>query len=162
MNLKKEIVKAVLARFRTIHTPDYHTDLGDHFYLFRSGAFQDHELPAGNIIVGDSDPDGEFVTSDQNVTDYLLNLRVDLFCKSGSTSWEQLEDMIADVKKAIGVNDRWTAAAPLLTADIVTTVPGKETVIMEEEGAGVQLLYIVAGGTIDFTIHFRTDKWAEE
>lgn len=156
---RRQILEAVKTRLQTISVAGgYHTGVGSNVFIWKSDPFQQHQLPALNIIRGANTVEDEFLrstASGDNISQYILSVGIDIICQPGSVVHDDMEDIISDVYKAIGVDPTWGGLA------LQTWAVDDEVSVQKHSGEGSSFDKIVGGGTINIRIQYRTSKWQE-
>jgi len=143
-SIRQRLIDKVDARFKTITTANgYQTNIGNHVFDWLERDLADNELDA--LIYRDPLSESEPGT----IHDYgnKMRLEIEVKTKSADTTAKQVRKMIADVNKAIGVDDRWGELA-------IDTQP--ESVIMDLQ----QYDKIAGSAHIVVMIEYDTDKWS--
>jgi hypothetical protein len=157
MGLRQDIIDKIETKFKTILVVNgYHTNLGNNVFVWRPGILQADELPA--IVVRDVwdviDSEGEF--GPKNVFTHMMQVESEVVA-GGASSDKTVRQMIADVHKAIGVDDTWDgkAVTTILNNGISESGTPADEMNVQQEGN------IIAGAKIRFRVLYRTTKWGE-
>jgi len=135
----------MVARFASITTPVYYTQIGAHLFEHKTVPFTDTELPGINIA--DTDETLELDAEDASITIHTLNVRIDA-AFAGATSATEARKAIADIDKAINVDKTWGGYAR-------RTLPVSNTLIGDQED-----LYIT-GVSVNIQIEYLTSAFEE-
>lgn len=149
MNRRQKIIDAIIARMQTItQVNGYSTDIGLNVHDWRIN-FQDEELPAISVcdlISEDQLPAG--ASNPKRVT-HLLNIQIRIYAPQEATP-ANIREMIADVSRAIGTDDRWIEDNAGL---VITTRPLRHGFLIPPES------FEVIGGFVEIEAVYITDKW---
>ncbi len=140
---RQQIIEALDTRLKTIKkTSGYKSDIGNHVYDWLDRDLDDSELPA--LIYRDRTNPIESYT----VLNYLnqVNVEIEVKAKSASTTAESVREMIEDVYKAIGTDDRFGGLA-------VDSQPVSDEINISHEDK------IKGTGTINIIIEYEKEKW---
>lgn len=144
-SIRQKITDAVSARLALIKTVNgYETDLGLKVFEWRVAEIPESDLPAAvyrDIGCDTSDSEG----SSMGYHLHSLNMEIELFA-SGSTSPATMRKMIADVFKAIGVDDTWGGLA------LTTRPQGDKADVEQEEKKFTNTL-------VSIVVEFETLAW---
>lgn len=106
--LRQQIFDAVVTRLQTILVAGgYKTNTGSNIFPWRDEGIPDEKRPA--IELRDVDVETEEDTIGE--VEHRLQIQLSLNAAEGSTSDDQLRDMVSDVKKAVGVDVQWSGLA---------------------------------------------------
>ena len=139
---RETIVAAIKTRFAAILTAGgYETNLGQHAFLWKTGAWQADELPGVDIrdVANDIEPHTAGVVKQL----HKLKIEAEVACKSGTTTAYQVRKMIADIYKAIKVDRTWGGLAR-------TTHAIKDEMGVEQESR------TLGGAKVTFFVEFTT------
>ena len=104
--IRQRIVNAIDTRFKAILvTGGYETNIGSHVFWWKDSPMQISDLPGMNCK--DNSPDKELGCG---VEDHVLPIAIEA-ATSGSTTPTDLRKIIADIEKAIGVDETWGGLA---------------------------------------------------
>ncbi len=141
--VRQKIMDAIDTRLQTILIANgYKTDAGLKVFAWKDFGMDDADLPA--LVYKDIIDDPDQVTIG-NVDNTLL-VEVTALAAKGSTSDEQIREMIADVIKAVGVDETWGDLAEF------TLLPSAS---MEVE----QLEKKIFGAQVDLRIEYQTARF---
>jgi len=152
-----QIFQAIQSRFNTliVGSGGYYTNVAGHVFMFRTTAFQAHELPGINLTRTINDFGSELIAPANSKHNQALSVDVEFACMQGSTSHELAEKMIADIYKAIGTDPTWGGLAQ-------DTVPITDEVDVDEaDVGGDNNVKIVGGGKVSFVVHYQTNQFQE-
>ena len=151
-----QILQAIQTRLNTLidGTNGYYTDLRNKVFVFRTDAFQAHEMPGLNITRGLNDFTSELVAREASKHNQVLSVDVDLICENGKMSHELAEKIIADIYKAIGTGTDWNGLA-------YDTVPITDEVGVDRMGTDAKNVKIIGGGRVSFTVYYSTKQFQE-
>lgn len=151
MSIKRQdIVNAVKARLQTISVANgYHTAVGSHVYLWRTSVIESANLPA--LIVRDvaNAVQQEGVNTPLSIHTHSLFFEVDAIASQSTTTDTSIRQIVADVYKAIGVDDTFgglTLACYLESDEIVLEDQKDKT---------------IGSVMIKFSALYRTSKYQE-
>jgi hypothetical protein len=145
---RQSIVDAVETRFKGIKIASgYHTDVGNNVFVYRDADIEAQELPALNIRDYRTKRIDE-VTDATSYDNWDLYFEIELVCAAGSLTITQVRQIIADVTKAIGVDQTWGALA------LFTWLQGDEIFMRQEDKK-------VGGAIINFYVRYRNTKFQE-
>lgn len=149
MSIKRQdIVDAIRTRLETVTTSGgYHTDLGNNVYVWRRAPFQDHELPAVNILDRETILQRESYKGSLALATYALKIEI-MVIAAGEIPAEDIREMAADIYKAFGSDDTFGGLA-------IMTNPTGDEMYLEHEGE------IVADAVLRFDIIYRTNRYQE-
>ena len=100
--IRQRIVDAIDTRFKAIKkTGGYATDIGNHVFWWKESTLQVSDLPGMNCR--DKSPEKELGCG---VEDNILPIEIEAGV-SGSTTPAELRKIVADINKAIGVDETW-------------------------------------------------------
>lgn len=141
---RDQIVAALATRMGTIATPTYNTNAGANVDVWRVTPYNENELPAINIMDVRDELEGEQIPASQ---DWMLGVRIHCIANLNQVPDGILRSMIADVYKAIGVDDTFGNLA------IQTNLENDDSEIeQKEKRTGV--------GTVNVSIQYRENKLA--
>lgn len=140
--IRQQVISSVDARFKTILTTNgYQTDIGANVFDWRAEALEDSNLPA--LIYRDT----QCSTEISNIASYTHKMTVEVIAVvANDTPMPIIRQIIADIDKAIGVDDRWGGLA------ILTERTGDESGIEIDDKK-------YAGCRLTMVITFRTLGW---
>lgn len=143
-SIRQQIMTALDTRMKAILTAGgYETDLGTSVFEWRTENLDDSQLPAlvwRDIAAGVSDQADDGAAMGSHA--HALTVEIEIIT-SGSTAPAAVRKMIADVYKAIGVDDTWGGLA-------LATAP------REDETEHDQAEKKIAGATIRAVIIYET------
>lgn len=151
MSIKRQdILDVIESRMQGISVGGgYHTALGANISVWRTAIFEASNLPALVIRDMGQSKDQEGESSPFSLDTWRLKIEIEIIGKAGSTTDILIRQMIADVYKAIGVDDTWGGKA-------ITSFLSDDDMILQDQQSR-----IVGGATIQFTILYRTNKYQE-
>lgn len=152
---RQSLVTAVKARFTTILVAGgYLTNVGakQHEWLSRELSKSD-ELPAHNVRDGEATAVLESGSKDATRHKWLLEFTVDLIFSEDDATVEDARKGIADIYRAIGVDETWKVDGEELAA---RTVPVADRVITDKEGNWL------GGAQVVFQVEYYTDRWSAD
>jgi hypothetical protein len=140
--IRQQIITSVDARFKTVLvTNGYQTDVGANVFDWRAEALEEGDLPA--LIYRDTVCSTEI----SNISSYTHKMTVEIIAVvANDTPMAIIRNIIADLDKAIGVDDRWGGLA------ILTERTGDESWIEIDDKK-------YAGCRVTVVITFRTLGW---
>ena len=140
--IREQLLSALVTRLKAIKTTGgYVTNLGNNVYHHRAGELAESELPGAVIRDLKSD-----IEPRVGAVEHTLDIEISVVVAAGATSIQTVYDLIADVYKAIGTDDRWGGLA-------IDTVPLGDTVEVVQDDL------TIAGATIRIEIEYETNKW---
>lgn len=151
MSIKRQdIVTALKTRLQTISVANgYHTAAGSHVYTWRTSTLESGNLPA--LVIRDvaNVVQLEGVNTPLSIHTHSLQFEVDALVSQTTTTDVGIRQVIADVYKAIGVDDTFggLTLACYLESDEVLLEDQKDKTI--------------GGVTIKFSALYRTQKYQE-
>jgi hypothetical protein len=146
--IRQQIITAFDTAMKVILvTGGYSSDLGLNVFPWRDTALdiENDEFPA--IVYRDVSE--EAIPPEQvgfGKHQFKLNLDVLIFCEEGATTPEEMRLMIADIYKAVGLNQQWNGLA-------FWTEPVLDQILIQEEKN------IIGGARIQFQILYRTARF---
>jgi len=140
--IRQQIITSVDARFKTVLvTNGYQTDVGANVFDWRAEALEEGDLPA--LIYRDTVCSTEI----SNISSYTHKMTVEIIAVvANDTPMAIIRNIIADLDKAIGVDDRWGGLA------VLTERTGDESGIEIDDKK-------YAGCRVTMVITFRTLGW---
>lgn len=148
MSVRQDIVDAVLAKFQTIATPTYHSDLGTNFSKWRSVPFSDDELPAGSLYDRLDEVDSVMLAGTLTRERRKLTIDVHLFAKANAPD-DTVRAMIYDIQKAIGADDTFGVTG------VSHSLPVSDDLYVVQNGTKV------ADAVVTFEIYYTKTLWGE-
>lgn len=148
MGTRQQIISALKARLQTIKVANgYNTNAGDRVFLWRQVAMKPGETLLLNIkYAAEKDNiDGEGLSGPYNVWNRALPIGITI-AQRDTLLLDDLEDIIADVWKAIGIDDTFGGLA------IYSNAIGDMIVEEQEEDA-------ITGAILTLTIAYRTKMY---
>lgn len=148
---RADIITAMQTRFQAIRTTDpvpYHTDLGLHVFAGKTMPFDENEVPGISIMDVGRQLLDEKIDQTGNVQDHLLECEIKLEC-AGGTALATLRQMIADVYRAIAIDDKWGGLAH-------QTLDGGDRLDVDQEDRKI------GGAIITVFVHYRTTRFGED
>ena len=147
---RQDILGAIKTRMNGISVAGgYHTAAGVNVFIWRTANLDQTILPA--LVIRDTgqakDQEGE--SSPYSFDTWRMKVEIEVVCESGSTTDVLLRQIIADVYKAIGVDDTWGGNA-------ITSFLSDDEMVLQDQQAK-----IVGGATIKFEVLYRTRKYQE-
>lgn len=130
----------------------YDTNIGEHAFLFKEEPLTENEIPGIVIRRRKRRPADDYAKADGAKTDRVLEMEGEIIWKPGSVPYDFVEKAVADLERAIGLDQTWGGLA------IVTHWTGDEIVIMRQLN-GVPLEEVVASAFVTWDIKYRTTKW---
>jgi hypothetical protein len=148
MSQRTLIILALETRLKTIKTTaGFQTNIGNSVSVWKHGKYQPNELPALNVRYA-VDPDmidSEGLRGPKNIWNRILPVEISAAVK-GSATIADIEKIISDVWKAIGVDDTFGALA-------LTTNPTGDT-INEDTAEN-----IIVGAALTMNIEYRMNQY---
>jgi hypothetical protein len=142
--VRSQIMEAFKTRMEGIlKSSGYATNLGAHVFPWRVTEFEGSELPAMKF----HDPENDRKRYAGLVYTNKLAIEMEIHPAPGASSTADAYDLLGDVMKAIGVDDRWSGLA-------IDTEPGKDTIDITQHDR------IVGAITFTIQIEYRAQKWA--
>jgi hypothetical protein len=142
-SIRQQIMDKIDARLKTIKTSaGYKTDIGANVFDWLDRDLAGKELDA--LIYRDRS--AEIETETLELRNNRVRLEIEVKTKSGSTTAEQVREMIEDVYKAIAQDDTWDGLA-------IDTNPVSEEIEIGQNDK------ISGQATITVEIEYRTAKW---
>ena len=140
--IRQQIITSVDARLKTVLvTNGYQTDVGANIFDWRAEALEEDNLPA--LIYRDTICSTEI----SNISSYTHKMTVEIIAVvANDTPMAIIRNIIADLDKAIGVDDRWGGLA------VLTERTGDESGIEIDDKK-------YAGCRVTMVITFRTLGW---
>lgn len=144
-SLRQQIINAVDTRLKTIKIANgYETDLGLNVNRWKTipvSSDKEYELIYRDPI---EDVTAENIAIGRH--EHTLHMEIEIITKADSISDNQVRKMIADIEKAIKVDETWGVLAQ-------RTIPeSNEINVLQSEK-------IIGGVIFRFAIIFRTNKW---
>lgn len=153
-SIRQKLISAMVARMQTILTTNgYETNLGNHVADWQTN-WDESELPALSVcdLVAEEDGDEDGDPFAQGaLTMHTLPVQFRIFTNSNTPATE-LRKMIADVKKAIKTDWRWTVAGKKLA---LKTIPKRSGLIVSEQN------FEVAGAAVEVEVLYLTKLFDE-
>lgn len=150
-SIRQKIVDAVETRFQGILTSGgYETNLGNNVFVWRDTQkvpLTSDELPA--LVLFDKQCEGTEDGQVLNRHHFRLTMIADIFTDS-STGDTFVRKAIADLHKAIGVDEQWTVSTVKLA---IRTKPVMDQIDIEQQEE------IISAARFAFVIEFRTNRW---
>lgn len=141
--VRQTIMEKIEARFKTILTTGgYLTNVGAHVFLWRTTPLDADEMPG--LVVSDKVEEIESFTMLQYTHNMVVE--VEAVAEPGTVDGELMRDVIMDIFKAVGTEDRWDGYA-------LDTVPLGSEIFQEQEGK------IVSGAKVRLLVQYQTSKW---
>lgn len=132
----------------TIHASTYHTELGSNVFYWRDAPLDSTQLP-GMVIRDTNNAHDLQANGNQNQYDYqILSVEIECTGTENTTTPEYVDKMIADVQKAIGVDDTWGGIA------LRTELENDEKTVNQDSNK-------IGGALIKFNVRYRTNLYAE-
>lgn len=143
--IRQQLIDSVDVRFKLIKVANgYNTDLGNSVYHWKAVSYEEADLP----LIEYRDLTNESSIGPNPTHDHRLNIEAEIVASAGNTTAAQIRKMIADAKKAIGTDLRWSGLA-------ITTEPINDSMVIEQNEK------IIGGAKINFAIIYRTVAWDE-
>ena len=141
-SIRQQIISSLDVRLKTILVANgYQTDVGASVFDWRAEAFEEGDLPA--LIYRDTVCSTEI----SNISSYTHSMTVEVIAVvANETPMAIIRQIIADLDKAIGVDDRWGNLA------VLTQRTGDESGVEIDEKK-------FAGCRMTMVITFRTLGW---
>ena len=147
MDSKRQLIcNKVDTRLKTILIANgYNTDLGKNVFEWRDNPIDESELPAlGWRDVSEDDSNAS--TGTIGYHNHVLTMEFKVATAKGKTTAQEIRALLADVIKAVGVDQTWDGLA-------IRTDPVSNEMQVEEAET------IIGGVTITLTITYQTKKW---
>jgi hypothetical protein len=140
--IRQRIITSLDARLKTILVANgYQTDVGANIFDWRAEALEESDLPA--LIYRDTLCNTEI----SNISSYTHRMTVEIIAVvANDTPMAIIRNIIADIDKAIGVDDRWGNLA------VLTERTGDESGVEIDDRK-------YAGCRLTVVITFRTLGW---
>lgn len=147
MDSKRQLICTRLdARLKTILIADgYNTDLGRNVFEWRDNPIDQSELPAVNWR-DISEDDSNATAGTVGYHTHVITMELKIATAKGTTTAKEIRALLADIVKAVGVDQTWGRQA------IRTDPMSNEMVIEEVED-------IIGGLTVTLAITYQTIKW---
>jgi hypothetical protein len=147
---RQDILSAIKTRMQNISVANgYHSAMGVNVFVWRTSSLDPNVLPA--LIIRDmsqaKDQEGE--NAPYSFDTWRMQIEIEIVGQSGGTTDVSIRQMIADVYKAIGVDDTFGGVA-------ITSFLLDDGIILNDQQSKV-----VGGATIHFEILYRTSKYQE-
>ena len=140
--VREQILAALETRLKTIKVINgYITNLGNSVYHYRAGELAPGELPA--VVIRDTASE---ISPRVGAVEHRVAVDLRVEVTAGATTIQAVYDLIADVYKAIAVDDRWGGLA------LDTTPQGEVIEVGQDERT-------IGGAAIRIEIEYETNKW---
>jgi hypothetical protein len=144
-SIRQQLIDKVKTRFAGITTAGgYATNIGSHQFEWLMTPLESSDLPAH--IIRDEVEDTTITEKNAGHLSRSLKITVDLVLAESDATAANARKAIADVIKAVGVDDKWGGLAR-------RTLPVRDEIMADPEGQRV------SGARVTFTIDYGRSAW---